>query len=100
LVPFTIFIWDSEQIKRSEGAEMDCPNAMTVVNFNLTVVNFNFFLDRHKIVEGEDPLWDGVSRPYRETIRAFLVYFQNQVFLLSIDLFNSLSLVCFPNNCI
>eukprot|EP00250_Pteridium_aquilinum_P000473 c10513_g1_i2 orf=59-1267(+) len=32
----------------------------------------------YTIVEGENYLWEGVSRPYRETIRAFLVYFQNQ----------------------
>jgi len=30
-------------------------------------------------VEGENFLWNGVSKPYRETIRAFLAYFQNQV---------------------
>lgn len=34
---------------------------------------------RYDIVEGENSLWDGVSKPYRETIRAFLAYFQNQV---------------------
>lgn len=34
---------------------------------------------RYEIVEGEHDLWKGVSKPYRETIRAFLVYFQNQV---------------------
>lgn len=33
----------------------------------------------YEIVEGEHVLWNGVSRPYRETIRAFLVYFQNQI---------------------
>ncbi|KAK2642406.1 hypothetical protein Ddye_024169 [Dipteronia dyeriana] len=31
------------------------------------------------IAEGEHPLWKGVSRPYRETIRAFLAYFQNEI---------------------
>lgn len=36
-------------------------------------------LDRYRIVEGEHTLWNGVSRPYGETIRAYLVYFQNQV---------------------
>lgn len=36
-------------------------------------------LDRYRIVEGEHSLWNGVSQPYSETIRAFLVYFQNQV---------------------
>lgn len=33
----------------------------------------------YEIIEGEHVLWNGVSRPYRETIRAFLVYFQNQI---------------------
>ncbi|XP_010540505.1 PREDICTED: uncharacterized protein YNL011C isoform X2 [Tarenaya hassleriana] len=35
--------------------------------------------DWYDIVEGNHSLWDGVSRPYRETIRAFLVYFQNEI---------------------
>lgn len=35
--------------------------------------------DRYDIVEGQHLLWNGVSKPYRETIRAFLAYFQNQV---------------------
>uniref|UniRef100_A0A2P2LGB1 Uncharacterized protein LOC105140688 isoform X5 n=1 Tax=Rhizophora mucronata TaxID=61149 RepID=A0A2P2LGB1_RHIMU len=33
----------------------------------------------YQIVEGEHSLWKGVSRPYRETILAFLVYFQNEI---------------------
>ncbi|XP_021907733.1 uncharacterized protein LOC110822037 [Carica papaya] len=33
----------------------------------------------YDIVEGKHSLWEGVSRPYRETILAFLVYFQNEV---------------------
>ncbi|KAJ4827929.1 hypothetical protein Tsubulata_032089 [Turnera subulata] len=33
----------------------------------------------YSIVEGENSLWKGVSRPYRETIQAFLVYFQNEI---------------------
>ncbi|TYH13695.1 hypothetical protein ES288_A06G159300v1 [Gossypium darwinii] len=32
----------------------------------------------YKILEGEHSLWEGVSKPYRETIRAFLAYFQNE----------------------
>ncbi|XP_048141518.1 uncharacterized protein LOC115752930 isoform X2 [Rhodamnia argentea] len=35
--------------------------------------------DWYQVVEGDHSLWDGVSRPYRETIRAFLVYFQNEI---------------------
>ncbi|KAK8469001.1 hypothetical protein PHAVU_006G176700 [Phaseolus vulgaris] len=33
----------------------------------------------YSIVEGDHFLWKDVSKPYRETIRAFLVYFQNQI---------------------
>ncbi|KAG6541761.1 hypothetical protein Mapa_016773 [Marchantia paleacea] len=33
----------------------------------------------YEIVEGEHALWQGVSGPYRETIRAFLVHFQTQI---------------------
>lgn len=34
---------------------------------------------RHSIVEGEHELWSGLSEPYKDTIRAFLVHFQHQV---------------------
>ncbi|KAJ6416697.1 hypothetical protein OIU84_002547 [Salix udensis] len=33
----------------------------------------------YDIVGGEHSFWKGVSRPYSETIRAFLVYFQNEI---------------------
>ncbi|XP_047173115.1 uncharacterized protein YNL011C isoform X1 [Vigna umbellata] len=33
----------------------------------------------YSIVEGDHFLWKDVSKPYRETIRAFLVYFQSQI---------------------
>lgn len=45
----------------------------------------------YDIVEGEHFLWKGVSKPYRETIRAFLAYFQNQILRRSIESF------CFSN---
>ncbi|XP_024025640.1 uncharacterized protein YNL011C [Morus notabilis] len=41
----------------------------------------------YNIVEGEHPMWKGVSKPYRETIRAFLVYFQNQILRRADDSF-------------
>jgi len=44
----------------------------------LNMLSWEF--DRYDIVEGEHPLWEEVSIPYRETIRAFLVYFQQQVY--------------------
>lgn len=48
-------------------------------------------LEWYQIVEGDHSLWDGVSRPYRETIRAFLVYFHNEILRRSAEMF------CFTN---
>ncbi|KAF7120875.1 hypothetical protein RHSIM_Rhsim13G0191300 [Rhododendron simsii] len=48
----------------------------------------------YAIVEGEHFLWNGVSKPYRETIRAFLAYFQNQILRRSNESF------CFSNGSI
>ncbi|MCL7035605.1 hypothetical protein MKW94_011636 [Papaver nudicaule] len=48
----------------------------------------------YDIVEGEHSLWNGVSKPYRETIRAFLAYFQNQILRRASELF------CFSNGSI
>lgn len=51
-------------------------------------------LEWYSIVEGEHSLWKGVSRPYSETIRQFLVYFQNQILRRSSESF------CFSNGSI
>ncbi|KAM0845069.1 hypothetical protein ACQ4PT_056628 [Festuca glaucescens] len=51
-------------------------------------------LEWYQIVEGEHSLWDGVSRPYRETIRAFLVYFHNEILRRPVETF------CFTNGSI
>ncbi|KAF3452092.1 hypothetical protein FNV43_RR08188 [Rhamnella rubrinervis] len=48
----------------------------------------------YEIVEGGDSLWKDVSKPYRETIRAFLAYFQNQILRRSGESF------CFSNGSI
>ncbi|KAG8385454.1 hypothetical protein BUALT_Bualt03G0047000 [Buddleja alternifolia] len=48
----------------------------------------------YDIVEGNHALWIGVSKPYRETIRAFLAYFQDQILRRSDDFF------CFSNGSI
>ncbi|XP_022848060.1 uncharacterized protein LOC111370542 isoform X2 [Olea europaea var. sylvestris] len=48
----------------------------------------------YAIVEGNHSLWMDVSKPYRETIRAFLVYFQDQVLRRSEESF------CFSNGSI
>ena len=39
-------------------------------------------------MEGEHPLWKGVSDPYKDTIRAFLVYFHTQIQRHSTERFN------------
>lgn len=36
-------------------------------------------MEWYEIVEGEHELWQGVSDPYKDTIRAFLVHFHTQV---------------------
>ncbi|CAN6863819.1 unnamed protein product [Brassica oleracea] len=46
---------------------------------------------RYDIVESNHSLWDGVSRPCRETIRAFLIYFQNESLDAAIFLFSRVS---------
>ncbi|KAL5576557.1 hypothetical protein UlMin_018256 [Ulmus minor] len=51
-------------------------------------------LEWYDIVEGAHVLWKDVSKPYRETIRAFLVYFQNQILQRSDESF------CFSNGSI
>ncbi|ONM41242.1 maternal effect embryo arrest 18 [Zea mays] len=48
-------------------------------------------LEWYQIVEGDHTLWEGVSRPYRETIRAFLVYFHSEILRRSAEMF------CFTN---
>ncbi|PHU26175.1 hypothetical protein BC332_04507 [Capsicum chinense] len=48
----------------------------------------------YEIVEGSHELWQGVSKPYRETIRAFLAYFQDQILRRSDESF------CFSNGSI
>jgi DNA phosphorothioation-dependent restriction protein DptG len=39
-------------------------------------------MEWYEIVEGEHELWQGVSDPYKDTIRAFLVHFHTQVSFL------------------
>ncbi|KAK9787020.1 hypothetical protein WJX73_008755, partial [Symbiochloris irregularis] len=42
----------------------------------------------YEIVEGQHELWDGVSEPYKHTIRAFLVEFHTQVIRHSTERFD------------
>lgn len=62
---------------------MALPNLLGLTSWVLVIFLSRGF-GRYNVVEGDHSLWAGVSRPYRETIRAFLVYFQNEVCLLSV----------------
>jgi 2-phospho-L-lactate transferase/gluconeogenesis factor (CofD/UPF0052 family) len=42
----------------------------------------------YDIVEGDHPLWQGVSEPYKHTIRAFLVHFHVNILRHSTERFN------------
>eukprot|EP00887_Chlorella_sp_A99_P006601 scaffold3.g6601.t1 len=42
----------------------------------------------YSIVEGEHPLWESVSEPYKHTIRAFLVHFHVNILRHSTERFN------------
>ncbi len=42
----------------------------------------------YQIVEGEHPLWRGLSDPYKHTIRAFLVHFHTEILLHSSERFD------------
>lgn len=42
----------------------------------------------YEVVEGDHSLWQGVSDPYKHTIRAFLVYFHTQIQRHSTERFN------------
>lgn len=55
-----------------------------LITLGVLVSFMNREFGRYDVVEGDHSLWDGVSIPYRETIRAFLVYFQNEVCLFGV----------------
>ncbi len=45
-------------------------------------------MEWYEVVEGDHSLWQGVSEPYKHTIRAFLVYFHSQIQRHSTERFN------------
>ena len=45
-------------------------------------------MEWYEVVEGDHGLWQGVSEPYKHTIRAFLVYFHSQIQRHSTERFN------------
>jgi hypothetical protein len=45
-------------------------------------------LEWYAIVEGDHPLWEGVSQPYKHVIRAHLLHFHHQILGHASERFN------------
>nr|CAD1824018.1 unnamed protein product [Ananas comosus var. bracteatus] len=84
----------SRCLRLSDESTSEAQAVRTLLGHRLPLDSSEAKLEWYKIVEGEHSLWDGVSRPYRETIRAFLAYFQNQILRRSDESF------CFSNGSI
>ncbi|XP_020106278.1 uncharacterized protein YNL011C [Ananas comosus] len=84
----------SRCLRLSDESTSEALAVRTLLGHRLPLDSSEAKLEWYKIVEGEHSLWDGVSRPYRETIRAFLAYFQNQILRRSDESF------CFSNGSI
>ncbi|XP_024535177.1 uncharacterized protein LOC9637425 isoform X2 [Selaginella moellendorffii] len=72
-------------------SDESCSEALAVkrlLGYRLPVNSSDAKAEWYKIVEGEHELWNEVSEPYRETIRAFLVYFQSQLLMHSTKKFS------------
>lgn len=69
--------------------EVSCLNHFGKI---IDIANNDYMVNRYDIVEGNHNLWKGVSKPYRETIRAFLAYFQDQVCSCFVNLISQFQL--------
>nr|GEW50087.1 maternal effect embryo arrest 18 [Tanacetum cinerariifolium] len=69
----------SRCLRLSDQSTSEALAVRTLLGFRLPLDARQAKLEWYSIVEGEHPLWKDVSKPYRETIRAFLAYFQNQI---------------------
>ncbi|XP_037405883.1 gluconeogenesis factor-like isoform X3 [Triticum dicoccoides] len=68
----------SRCLRLSDESTLEALSVRRLLGHRLPLDPSEAKLEWYHIVEGEHSLWDGVSRPYRETIRAFLVYFHNE----------------------
>ncbi|XP_062095889.1 uncharacterized protein YNL011C [Humulus lupulus] len=84
----------SRCLRLSDGSTSEALAVRRLLGHRLTLDPREAKSEWYNIVEGEHSLWRGVSKPYRETIRAFLVYFQNQILRRADDSF------CFSNGSI
>ncbi|KFK36315.1 hypothetical protein AALP_AA4G106400 [Arabis alpina] len=69
----------SRCLRLSDESTSEALAVRRLLGHRLPLDAFKAKKDWYDIVEGNHSLWDGVSRPYRETIRAFLIYFQNEI---------------------
>ncbi|XP_052140410.1 uncharacterized protein YNL011C [Oryza glaberrima] len=84
----------SRCLRLSDESTSEALSVRTLLGHRLPLDPSEAKLEWYQIVEGEHALWDGVSQPYRETIRAFLVYFHNEMLRRSAEMF------CFTNGSI
>ncbi|XP_015689274.2 uncharacterized protein YNL011C [Oryza brachyantha] len=84
----------SRCLRLSDESTSEALSVRTLLGHRLPLDPSEAKLEWYQIVEGEHTLWDGVSQPYRETIRAFLVYFHNEILRRSAEMF------CFTNGSI
>ncbi|CAL4962654.1 unnamed protein product [Urochloa decumbens] len=84
----------SRCLRLSDGSTSEALSVRKLLGHRLPIDPSEAKLEWYQIVEGDHSLWDGVSRPYRETIRAFLVYFHNEILRRSAEMF------CFTNGSI
>ncbi|KAM3331039.1 hypothetical protein ACQJBY_027241 [Aegilops geniculata] len=81
----------SRCLRLSDESTLEALSVRRLLGHRLPLDPSEAKLEWYHIVEGEHSLWDGVSRPYRETIRAFLVYFHNEILRRPVETF------CFTN---
>ncbi|KAG9439192.1 hypothetical protein H6P81_019357 [Aristolochia fimbriata] len=69
----------SRCLRLSDESTSEALAVRTLLGYRLPLDAHNAKSEWYCIVEGEHSLWNGVSQPYRETIRTFLAYFQNEI---------------------
>ncbi|KAJ4980591.1 hypothetical protein NE237_031428 [Protea cynaroides] len=77
----------SRCLRLSDESTSEALAVRRLLGHRLPIDAFEAKSEWYKIVEGEHFLWKGVSKPYRETIQAFLVYFHNQILRRSSESF-------------
>ncbi|KAF5764874.1 putative LPPG:FO 2-phospho-L-lactate transferase CofD/UPF0052 [Helianthus annuus] len=84
----------SRCLRLSDESTSEALAVRTLLGYRLPLDAREAKLEWYGIVEGEHPLWKDVSKPYRETIRSFLAYFQSQILKRTNESF------CFSNGSI